>query len=178
MNVNAWLSPDRAVLDKSAGGLLLYPVLVDSDQFSDINSEAFARAQQFALSPSIVTRSARQARALQLLLLCCFGECLLPGHPSPLPAQHPQSPPLLWWHHSRHCTSVATVHADARARNDLVRIPYRANRAVVFDSHMLHSTDEFSFRPGFASQRINLTFLFGDAHQGCVAGQAQAVVGR
>jgi hypothetical protein len=39
-------------------------------------------------------------------------------------------------------------------------IPYRANRAVLFEGHLFHQTDEFTFAPGFANRRRSLTFLF------------------
>jgi tetratricopeptide (TPR) repeat protein len=39
-------------------------------------------------------------------------------------------------------------------------IPYRANRAVLFEGHLFHQTDGFSFAPGFANRRRSLTFLF------------------
>jgi tetratricopeptide (TPR) repeat protein len=39
-------------------------------------------------------------------------------------------------------------------------IPYRANRAVLFEGHLFHRTDDFSFAPGFANRRRSLTFLF------------------
>jgi len=41
------------------------------------------------------------------------------------------------------------------------RIPYRANRAVVFDSDLFHETDKLSFRSGYISRRINITLLYG-----------------
>ena len=41
------------------------------------------------------------------------------------------------------------------------RIPYRANRAVVFDSDLFHETDTLDFRPGYTSRRINVTLLYG-----------------
>jgi hypothetical protein len=47
-------------------------------------------------------------------------------------------------------------------RGEKVRVPYRQNRAVIFNSSMLHRTDEFRFKRGFANRRINLTFLFGE----------------
>ena len=46
----------------------------------------------------------------------------------------------------------------ARAR----RVPYRRNRAVVFDSDLLHETAPYRFRGGYAGRRINLTLLFGN----------------
>ena len=40
-------------------------------------------------------------------------------------------------------------------------IPYRCNRAVIFDSDLFHATDSIRFRGGYENRRINLTFLFG-----------------
>ncbi|MDB5804797.1 MAG: hypothetical protein JWN73_2119 [Betaproteobacteria bacterium] len=42
-----------------------------------------------------------------------------------------------------------------------IRVPYRANRCVLFDSTLFHTTDELHFKPGFANRRINVTLLFG-----------------
>ncbi|MFZ0903084.1 MAG: hypothetical protein WAN71_04230, partial [Mycobacterium sp.] len=39
-------------------------------------------------------------------------------------------------------------------------IPYRANRAVLFEGHTFHRTDDFTFAPGFANRRRSVTFLF------------------
>lgn len=50
---------------------------------------------------------------------------------------------------------------DAQA----VRIPYRANRAVVFNSDLFHETDEVSFKDDYLSRRINITLLYGYRHQ-------------
>jgi len=51
---------------------------------------------------------------------------------------------------------------DTNYRN--ISVPYRQNRAVIFDSARLHGTAPFNFRRGLKSRRINITFLFG--HQG------------
>jgi tetratricopeptide (TPR) repeat protein len=42
-----------------------------------------------------------------------------------------------------------------------VTIPYRANRAVVFNSDLFHETDRFQFKDQYASRRINVTLLYG-----------------
>jgi hypothetical protein len=42
-----------------------------------------------------------------------------------------------------------------------IRIPYRANRAVVFNSDLFHETDEISFKDDYRSRRINITLLYG-----------------
>jgi len=42
-----------------------------------------------------------------------------------------------------------------------ITIPYRCNRAVIFDSDLFHETDTFRFKQGYENQRINVTLLFG-----------------
>ena len=58
--------------------------------------------------------------------------------------------------------------AQARIRRFLddagatpVTVPYRANRAVIFNSDLFHKTDTIRFRPGYENRRINVTMLFG-----------------
>ncbi len=41
------------------------------------------------------------------------------------------------------------------------RIPYRCNRAVLFNSNLFHETDEIHFKEGYENRRINVTYLFG-----------------
>jgi tetratricopeptide (TPR) repeat protein len=41
-------------------------------------------------------------------------------------------------------------------------ISHRCNRAVLFDSSLVHRTDDFQFAPGFENRRINITMLFGE----------------
>ena len=54
------------------------------------------------------------------------------------------------------------------AENDAksVRIPYRENRALVFNSDLFHETDQIAFRPGYENRRINVTLLYGDRRSG------------
>ena len=42
-----------------------------------------------------------------------------------------------------------------------VTVPYRKNRAVIFDSDLFHRTDDFTFREGYKNRRINITMLYG-----------------
>ncbi len=42
-----------------------------------------------------------------------------------------------------------------------VRIPYRQNRALVFNSELFHETDRIVFREGYENRRINITLLYG-----------------
>jgi hypothetical protein len=41
-------------------------------------------------------------------------------------------------------------------------IPYRQNRAVIFNSDLFHGTAALRFRPEYENHRINVTMLFGD----------------
>ena len=40
-------------------------------------------------------------------------------------------------------------------------IPYKYNRAVLFNSGYFHETDKIDFKNGYESRRINITYLFG-----------------
>ncbi|MFD9427500.1 MULTISPECIES: hypothetical protein [unclassified Streptomyces] len=60
-------------------------------------------------------------------------------------------------------------------------IPYRQNRAVIFNSDLFHASDVIRFRPGYENLRINVTMLYGDreeeAHHPQLSG-SEAVGGR
>jgi hypothetical protein len=43
--------------------------------------------------------------------------------------------------------------SDAKA----ITIPYRASRAVIFDSNLFHKTDVIRFAEGYENRRINIT---------------------
>jgi Tfp pilus assembly protein PilF len=49
------------------------------------------------------------------------------------------------------------AHSGAKA----VTIPYRANRAVIFNSDLFHETDRFYFKDDYARRRLNITLLYG-----------------
>ncbi len=42
-----------------------------------------------------------------------------------------------------------------------VRVSYRQNRAVIFNSDLLHKTDDVHFKPGYENRRINVKMLYG-----------------
>jgi hypothetical protein len=42
-----------------------------------------------------------------------------------------------------------------------ITVPYRCNRAVIFDSDLFHETDKIRFKEGYLNRRINVTMLFG-----------------
>ena len=41
------------------------------------------------------------------------------------------------------------------------KIPYKCNRAALFNSNLFHETDKIDFKEGYANRRINVTYLFG-----------------
>lgn len=44
-----------------------------------------------------------------------------------------------------------------------VRVPYRENRCVLFDSSLIHVSDEMHFKSGYKNRRVNVTLLYGKA---------------
>jgi Flp pilus assembly protein TadD len=74
---------------------------------------------------------------------------------------YPQAAPADWGF-SKFNTDSDTIQAFLRSTGgEPVRVPYRANRAVIFDSDLFHATDSPSFRDGYTSRRINITLLYG-----------------
>ncbi len=49
---------------------------------------------------------------------------------------------------------------------EAIRVPYRANRAVVFNSDLFHESDDITFKDGYVNRRINITLLYGYRHRG------------
>lgn len=54
---------------------------------------------------------------------------------------------------------VRTFLAESGAK--AVTIPYRANRAVIFNSDLFHETDRFHFKDEYEGRRVNITLLYG-----------------
>lgn len=42
-----------------------------------------------------------------------------------------------------------------------VTVPYRENRALIFNSDLFHESDRCHFRDDYESRRINITLLYG-----------------
>lgn len=103
VNVNIWLTPDDAVLDKDSGGLVVYTAKPPPD----------ANFAEYNAAPEKLIE-----------------EIIKP-------------------------TDFANV-----------TVPFRYNRAVMFDSMLFHHTDVFKFKPGYKNRRINLTILYGDMKKG------------
>jgi len=42
-----------------------------------------------------------------------------------------------------------------------IKVPYAENRMVLFNSNLIHKTDDIAFKTGYENRRINITMLFG-----------------
>jgi len=69
--------------------------------------------------------------------------------------------PLDWdfENYNRNEAAISDFLASSGAGS--VTIPYRANRAVLFDSDLFHATDRFDFARGYENRRVNVTLLYG-----------------
>ena len=61
--------------------------------------------------------------------------------------------------YNRDITAAREYLVSAGARP--VTVPYRSNRAVIFDSDLFHETDRIAFKEGYLNRRINITLLYG-----------------
>ncbi|HEX8096217.1 hypothetical protein [Jatrophihabitans sp.] len=48
-----------------------------------------------------------------------------------------------------------------RSRAEVIYVPYRENRAIIFDSDLFHATAQVDFEPSYVDHRINVTMLYG-----------------
>ena len=69
--------------------------------------------------------------------------------------------PLDWEFAAYNGDQTATRDFLKRERAKSIIVPYRANRAVIFDSGLFHKTDTLEFKPGYLNRRINVTMLYG-----------------
>ncbi len=46
-----------------------------------------------------------------------------------------------------------------------VTVPYRCNRAALFNSNVIHRTEDLRFKDGIENRRINVTFIYGYPRQ-------------
>jgi len=49
-----------------------------------------------------------------------------------------------------------------KEKENFIKIPYKYNRAILFDSSLIHETDELQFTNSYIGRRINYTILFGN----------------
>jgi len=75
---------------------------------------------------------------------------------------YPQTPPAEWGFAKYNKVDARGIQEFLDSSGQApVRVPYRANRAVIFDSDLFHATDRPVFREGYTDRRVNITFLYG-----------------
>jgi hypothetical protein len=55
--------------------------------------------------------------------------------------------------------AVRAFLAETKAQS--ITVPYRENRAVIFDSDLFHETDRIEFKDDYENRRVNVTMLYG-----------------
>jgi tetratricopeptide (TPR) repeat protein len=71
-------------------------------------------------------------------------------------------PPPAAWEMKDYNADKAAISAFLNQHSgDNLIVPYRENRAVLFESRLFHRSDAPEFATGYANHRINLTLLFG-----------------
>jgi tetratricopeptide (TPR) repeat protein len=66
------------------------------------------------------------------------------------------------WGFAKFNTDSPTIQKHLESVGNVpIRIPYRANRAVIFDSDLFHASDSPHFRDGYTNRRTNITMLYG-----------------
>ncbi len=84
---------------------------------------------------------------------------------------NPNTGGLLYWNKEiteagffEHTTAEKFRRLDSRLNEsdaELLRVPYRCNRAMLFRSSVIHGTEEIDFSTSYAERRINITCLYG-----------------
>jgi hypothetical protein len=71
--------------------------------------------------------------------------------------------PLEWTFAQYNAPNSAQMMKDFLAQSGAksVTVPYKANRAVIFDSDLFHKGDRIVFKDGYVNRRTNITMLFG-----------------
>ena len=66
------------------------------------------------------------------------------------------------WSFDRYNGNASEIYNFLKEKNAKCEIvPYKYNRAVLFNSAYFHETDKIDFKKGYESRRINITYLFG-----------------
>lgn len=73
---------------------------------------------------------------------------------------HAPAPPS--WNFREYNNNAARIREFlGQQKSGHTQVPYRCNRAVLFNSNLFHETDAIRFREGYENRRINITYLFG-----------------
>lgn len=67
------------------------------------------------------------------------------------------------WHFNDYNDNPKKIYEFLKEKKpNLVTVPYRYNRAVLFNSAYFHETDQIDFVDKYEGRRINVTYLFGE----------------
>ena len=69
--------------------------------------------------------------------------------------------PSTWTFHDYNKNSEQIYDFLSKNNSSNITIPYRGNRAVLFNSALFHETDAIKFKEGYENRRVNMTYLFG-----------------
>lgn len=69
--------------------------------------------------------------------------------------------PSTWTFHDYNKNSEQIYEFLSKNSSSSVTVPYRGNRAVLFNSALFHETDVIKFKEGYENRRVNMTYLFG-----------------
>ena len=75
--------------------------------------------------------------------------------------------PLDWDFDSYNNQGEKIINYLKKKKARAITIPYKANRAIIFNSDLFHATAPINFKDNYESRRINVTMLYGkreDAH--------------
>jgi hypothetical protein len=66
------------------------------------------------------------------------------------------------WTYEQYNTKADKIYKFLHDNNaNCTKVPYKFNRAVLFNSAYFHETDEINFKDEYEARRINITYLFG-----------------
>ena len=105
VNVNCWITPESANIDKKSGGLQIWDKSPSPEKLVQVKELGFDAYNSDA-------NSSENKRSL----------------------------------------------AENESNRQI--IPYKENRAVIFNSMLLHTTDTYSFKDNYKDRRLNLTFFY------------------
>ena len=67
------------------------------------------------------------------------------------------------WSFRKYNTNAKEIYKFLKSKKaNCINIPYKFNRAVLFNSDYFHETDKINFKDEYKARRINITYLFGD----------------
>ena len=136
INLNLWLTPDDANLDPAGGGLEHVKIL-QIEEFSRLCALLFTQPWPGFSFSRIVLR---------------FHDRIWTSSTAPLD----------WGFNDYNSFEKSDGVKAFLEGADKMNVPYRQNRAIIFNGNFFHKTSKYNFKQGYKNRRLNLTLLFGD----------------